>query len=190
MEYLEIVGTAIGLIYLYLEYRASVWLWVASICMPAVYIVVYFEAGLYADLGINVYYLIASLYGLICWMKGKDSSSNEAPLEIAHTPVCMWKYLLLVFGVLFVAIGLILRDLTDSTVPWADSFTTALSIVAMWMLARKYVEQWLVWIVADVGCGCLYLYKDLYFTGALYYLYAVIAIFGYRKWIRMMHAGR
>lgn len=188
MEYLEIVGTAIGLLYLYLEYRASVWLWVASICMPAVYIVVYYKAGLYADLGINVYYLIASLYGLICWMGGRKSPSKSESLQITHTPAAMWKYLVIIFGALFVVIGFILRDLTDSTVPWADSFTTALSIVAMWLLARKYVEQWLVWILADVGCGFLYLYKNLYFTGALYFLYAVIAIFGYRKWLKMMCA--
>lgn len=187
MEYLEIVGTAIGLLYLYLEYRASVWLWVASICMPVVYIAVYYNAGLYADLGINIYYLIASLYGLICWIKGKDSTSNSAKLEISRTPLKTWGCLLIVFALLFIAIGFLLRDLTDSTVPWADSFTTALSIVAMWMLARKYVEQWLVWIAADIGCGFLYLYKDLYFTGGLYFLYAVIALFGYRKWLKMMH---
>lgn len=186
MEYLEIIGTAIGLIYLYLEYKASVWLWVASIFMPAVYIVVYYDAGLYADLGINVYYLIASLYGLLCWIKGKDSSSDSKPLKITRTPVKIWKYLFLVFILLFIAIGFLLQRFTDSTVPRADSFTTALSIVAMWMLARKYAEQWLVWIVADIGCGSLYLYKDLPFTGALYFLYAVIAVFGYRKWLKMM----
>ncbi len=184
MEYLEIVGTAIGLVYLYLEYKASVWLWVASICMPALYIVVYYEAGLYADLGINVYYLIASVYGLVCWIRGNGSDESDTPLNISRTPVWMWKYLLSVFCILFVLIGFILRYFTDSTVPWADSFTTALSIVAMWMLARKYVEQWLVWIVADIGCGCLYIYKELYFTGGLYFLYALIAVFGYRKWMR------
>ncbi len=189
MEYLEIAGTAIGLLYLYLEYRASVWLWIASICMPAVYIVVYYEAGLYADLGINVYYLIASLYGLVCWLRGKNPEAQSQALEITHTPGRVWKYLILISALLFIAIGFLLARFTDSTVPWADSFTTALSIVAMWMLARKYVEQWLVWIAADLGCGCLYLYKDLYFTGALYFLYAVIAVLGYRKWINLMRAN-
>lgn len=188
MEYLEIIGAAIGLIYLYLEYKASVWLWVASILMPAIYILVYHDAGLYADLGINVYYLIASLYGLICWMRGKDSASESAPRNITHTPAKALKYLILITIMLFLVIGFLLQRFTDSTVPWADAFTTALSIVAMWMLARKYAEQWLVWIVADIGCGWLYLYKDLPFTGALYFLYAVIAVFGYRKWLKMMQS--
>ena len=71
--------------------------------------------------------------------------------------------------VVFVLIGIILETCTDSTVPWWDSFTTALSIIAMWMLAHKYVEQWLAWLVVDaVSCG-IYIYKDLYFTSFLYW---------------------
>jgi nicotinamide mononucleotide transporter len=80
----------------------------------------------------------------------------------------------------------ILISYTDSNVPWWDAFTTALSIVGMWMLARKYIEQWWVWIVVDVVCAGLYVYKELYFTAVLYALYAIIAIFGYRKWKQLM----
>jgi len=75
---------------------------------------------------------------------------------------------------------------TDSRVPLADSFTTALSFVGIWALARKYLEQWLIWIVVDVVTCCLYFYKDIPFKASLYALYVVIAIFGYRKWRRMM----
>lgn len=187
MGYLEIAGTAIGLLYLYLEYKASVWLWVASIVMPAIYLVVYYDAGLYADFGISVYYLIASVYGLVCWVRGKGRDDNGVALQIGHTPRAMYWRLGMVTVVLFGAIGYILSRYTDSTVPWADAFTTSLSIVAMWMLARKYVEQWVMWIVADVACSVLYVYKDLWWTGGLYLLYAVIAVFGYRKWKRLMH---
>ena len=72
-------------------------------------------------------------------------------------------------------------------VPWLDSFTTALSIVGMWMLARKYIEQWFAWILVDIVCCGLYIYKDLYFTSALYGLYSIIAIFGYFKWKKIMN---
>lgn len=187
MNYLEIVGTSIGIIYLYLEYHANVWLWVASIAMPAVYLFVYYDAGLYADFGINIYYLIASVYGLYCWLKGKDGEDESANSGITHTPVSQYIWLFVITAVLFVVIGFILKELTDSTVPWADSFTTALSITAMWMLARKYVEQWLVWIVVDVVSSALYVYKDLWFTGGLYAAYAVIAVLGYRKWSRLIN---
>lgn len=184
MNYLEIIGTVIGLMYLYLEYHANVWLWVASIAMPAVYLFVYYHAGLYADFGINIYYLIASIYGLCCWLKGKGKTDNKesANSHIVLTPPSQYVWLLGIAAILFVGIGIILKEFTDSTVPWADSFTTALSIIAMWMLAKKYVEQWLVWLVVDVVSSGLYMYKDLWFTAALYAAYAVIAVFGYRKW--------
>ena len=83
-------------------------------------------------------------------------------------------------------IAFLLNNFTDSNVAWWDSFTTALSIVGMYMLARKYAEQWLVWIVVDIISSGLYIYKELYFTAALYAIYAIIAIFGYCKWIRIM----
>lgn len=187
--YLEILGTAVGVVYLWLEYRASAWLWAASIAMPAIYLAVYYDAGLYADFGISIYYILASVYGLACWLRGRGRTADGAPTEplrISHTPGAVWAMLAPVFATIFVAIGYILSRFTDSTVPWADAFTTALSIVAMWMLARKYVEQWLVWIAADMGCAILYAYKDLWFTGGLYLAYAVVAVLGYRKWKRLM----
>ena len=184
MNRLELSGTLIGIAYLWLEYRASAWLWVASIAMPAVYLAVYYEAGLYADFGISIYYIVASVYGLACWLRGKDNGTKA--LAISLTPRKFYVPLVLVTGAVFVLIGYILSTFTDSTVPWADAMTTALSIVAMWMLARKYVEQWLVWIAADAGCAILYAYKDLWFTSGLYLAYAVIAVMGYRKWKLMI----
>ena len=187
MNYLELAGTIIGLIYLWLEYKASVYLWIASVIMPAVYIVIYYQAGLYADLGINVYYVFASVYGLICWMLGsKGNDEKKEELKITHTPKKMYLPLTAVTAVLTYLIAQILINFTDSNVPWADSFTTALSVVAMWMLARKYAEQWLAWIVVDIVCTLLYVYKGLYFTSMLYAIYSVIAYFGYLKWKRMI----
>lgn len=199
MDYLEIIGSIVGLLYLWLEYRASIYLWLAGIIMPAIYIFVYYRAGLYADFGINIYYLIAAVYGWFFWMwgrrKGKDGLSeggrqevNNASkeLSIIHTPLKYYLPLAVVCIVSFIGIAQILIHFTDSNVPWLDSFTTALSIVGMWMLARKYIEQWFAWIVVDIVCCGLYLYKDLYFTSALYGLYSVIAIFGYFKWKKLM----
>lgn len=182
-NYLEIFGTIVGLLYLWLEYRASIYLWIAGIIMPGVYIFVYYDAGLYADFGINIYYLIAAVYGWAYWMRG--GKKNKA-LPIIHAPLRCYLPLLLVFAVSFVGIAWILIEFTDSNVPWLDSFTTALSIVGMWMLARKYIEQWFAWILVDIVCCGLYIYKDLYFTSALYGLYSVIAIFGYFKWKKIM----
>ncbi len=191
LNYLEILGTVVGLVYLWLEFKASIYLWIAGVIMPAIYIFIYYNAGLYADFGINIYYLIAAVYGWACWMKGarakksgKDSFIKE--LSITYTPRRFYLPLIIVTLVAFVAIAFILFNFTDSDVPWLDSLTTALSIVGMWLLARKYIEQWIIWIAVDIiSCG-LYIYKGLFFTSALYGLYSIIAIFGYYEWRRLM----
>ena len=188
MNYLELAGTIIGLVYLWLEYKASYYLWIASLIMPSVYVIVYYQAGLYADLGINIYYVLASIYGLIYWSIGSKKSKEVAHEEIpvGYTPRQLYLPLLGAMSILTIGIAQILIAFTDSNVPWSDSFTTALSIVAMWMLSRKYVEQWLVWLVVDVVCSILYIYKGLYFTSGLYALYSFIAYFGYLKWKEMI----
>ena len=149
--------------------------------MPAIYIFVYYDAGLYADFGINIYYLGAAVYGWMMWKYGSFvrqklhlhiKKEGQQELLITRMPMKYYPPLGIVFAVTFV--------------PWLDSFTTALSIVGMWMLARKYVEQWWAWIVVDIVSAGLYVYKDLNFTAGLYALYTIIAIFGYFKWKRMM----
>lgn len=183
MNWLELAGTLVGLAYLWLEYKASIYLWAAGVVMPAIYIFVYYKAGLYADFGINVYYLLAAVYGWLVWTTGR---TKKRELPITRLPLRLLPPLAAVFLATLLGIAWILLHWTDSTVPWLDSFTTALSIVGMWMLAHKYVEQWLAWIAVDaVSCG-LYVYKELYFTSGLYALYTAIAALGYLKWKRMM----
>ncbi len=190
---LEALGTSVGLLYLYLEYKASIWLWLAGIVMPAIYIKIYYDSGLYADMGINIYYLIVSFYGWMWWMyKSRHLQQHttghvtETSSTIVHTTFKEWMVYLVVTAGLFVLMGWGLKIYTDSTVPWLDSLTTALSIIGMWQLARKQIEQWLIWIVVDLICVGLYHYKGLELTSLLYLFYAVVAIFGYRRWKQMM----
>ncbi|MDR0510167.1 MAG: nicotinamide riboside transporter PnuC [Rikenellaceae bacterium] len=190
MRWLEIAGVITGLIYLWLEYRADIRLWVAGIIMPAIYIPVYYTSGFYADAGVNVCYLLAGLYGWMFWRgrrsrdnaAGTSGGANHSRLPISRTPRRMWLPMFLIFIAIFAALALLLTRFTDSTVPYGDGFTTALSIVALWMLSRKYVEQWLIWVAVDAVCSGLYIYKGLHPTAGLYALYAVIAVFGYVKW--------
>ena len=188
-QFLEILGVITGIIYLWLEYRASIYLWITGIIMPAIYLFVYYNAGLYADFGINIYYLLIALYGWVAWKTGFTLFGNKEPkreLRISHTPRTAWIKAAVAYIIAQLGIYFVLTSYTDSTVPWSDSFTTALSIVGMWMLARKYIEQWWVWCVVDVVSSALYIYKELYFTAILYAVYAIIAIFGYFKWKKMM----
>ena len=178
-HWLDITTTALGLAYILLEYKASVWMWVVGFFMQSLGIVLYYQKGLYADCGMEFYYLAMTVYGFIAWMRHKQKTSD---LPIRHMPkntALVWVGLGLVF---WLVIYLILAYFTDSRVPVLDAFTTAFSIVGIWALARKYLEQWFVWIVVDIVTCCLYFYKDIPFKASLYGLYVVIAVFGYFKW--------
>lgn len=186
-NWLEALGTVVGLVYLYLEFKASIYLWLTSIIMPAIYMFVYFQHGLYADFGIQIYYLLAAIYGFAVWKYGKKK--EEKVLPITRMPVGRYLYAVVCLLALWALIAGMLINFTNSTVPYWDSFTTATSVVALWMLARKYIEQWLVWIVVDALYAGLYIYKGIFFTSGLYMLYTVIAVLGFLRWKRMMEAS-
>ncbi len=184
MQTIEIIGAIIGLLYLYLEFKANKWLWPVGVVMPIVYVWIFFQSKFYADMGINIYYFFASIYGWVHWRKHKKSEQLELP--ITHTPR---KYILplTIIGILlFVALAFILVRFTDSPVPYGDSLTTALSILGMWLLTQKHVEQWWFWFVVNiVSCG-LYVWKGLYTTSILFGIYSIISVLGYFKWKKIM----
>lgn len=201
---LEILGFCTGLLYLWWEYHANSKMWWASIVMPTISMWIYLSKGLYADFAINIYYFVIAIYGYAVWTRrsrmskqtptsegtstADDKGQEKKTLSITHISMLQLTGCTAVFILLWGAMYAVLRYLTDSTVPVADSFTTSLSIVAMWMLARKYLEQWIAWIMVDAVCVGLYIYKGIYFYATLYAIYTVIAFFGYRKWLRMMHS--
>jgi nicotinamide mononucleotide transporter len=197
---LEILGLGVGLLYLWWEYRANALVWLASVVMPMISLWIYFRNGLYADFAINIYYLLIAVYGYVSWTwrshraapggELQEESKGEKPaLRISHIPQRVLFGCVVAAGLLWLVLAEVLMRWTNSTVPVTDAFTTALSIVALWMMARKYAEQWLVWLVVDAVCVPLYVYKGIYFYAVLYAVYTVIAYFGYRKWIRLMAEG-
>lgn len=212
-HWLDMLTTALGLAYILLEYRASIWLWAVGFAMQSLGIVLYYQKGLYADCGMEFYYLAMTVYGFLNWTRGaktaqapaaqassarvsKTQASEGVPsvaqvpeaqsLPVTHFPLRLAALWTIATLVIWAALYLFLVTCTDSRVPVADSFTTALSFVGIWALARKYLEQWLIWIVVDVVTCILYFYKDIPFKASLYALYIVIAVFGYRKWRRQM----
>ena len=187
MNPLDIVTTVLGLAYILLEYRASVWMWVVGFIMQALGIVLYYQKGLYADCGMEFYYLAMTIYGFWRWV-GKPSTLHtpHSTLHIHHFPRRLITPWLIGTGALWMFIYWLLVTFTDSTVPLADSFTTALSLLGIWALAHKYLEQWFIWIAVDVVTCVLYAYKGLPFKSSLYALYVIIAVFGYLRWRRQM----
>ena len=184
---LDIVTTVLGLAYILLEYKASPWLWLVGFVMQALGIVLYYQKEIYADCAMEFYYLLMTVYGYWRWVKG---SKTKQELPIRHFPrrlVLLWTGII---AGIWAVIYWLLVTYTNSNVPLADGFTTALSLVGIWALAHKYLEQWFIWIAVDiVTCG-LYFYKGIPFKGSLYGLYVIIAVFGYFKWKRLMNADQ
>ena len=203
-HWLDITTTVLGLAYILLEYKASLWMWAVGFAMQALGIVLYYQKGLYADCGMEFYYLAMTMYGWWRWTRpktkthpqplpvreGSDYSQDEnTAVDITHLPFREGLGVGLLALFLWAAIYWLLVTFTNSNVPLADSFTTALSIVGIWALAHKYLEQWFIWIAVDVVTSVLYFYKDIPFKASLYALYVVIAIFGYLKWRRLIRSG-
>lgn len=179
---LQIIGTLLGLLYLWLEYKANIWVWIIGAIMPLVHGILYLTSGIYADAAMQLYYVAAGIYGLMVWRRAPKKKDDGI---IKHTPRSWIVSLVAVYAVLHVAIYFFLTECTDSRVPVFDSMSTALSIVAMWMLSRKLVEQWLVWLVVDMISVGLYIYKGIPVTAGLYTLYCILAVVGYMRWRRV-----
>ena len=189
MQYLDIITTILGLIYIWLEYRASIWLWLLGIVMPALDIALYWSHGLYGDAGMAAYYTVAGVYGFLAWKffhrSKNDANTEKKELPITSMPIRLYLPTTFFFVIAWGLTWYVLKTYTNSTVPVLDAFTNALSFVGLWALSRKYIEQWFFWIIVDIVCCYLYVGKGIPFKAGLYGLYVVIAIAGYFKWRKM-----
>jgi len=178
---LEVLGAILGILYIFFSIRQNILTWPTGLLTSVLYVVVFFQSKLYADMGLQVYYVIISLYGWYFWIKGKKQDEGEkVPVKI--TSGRLWIKLTVSSIILYAVILYVLLNYTDSDVPYMDSITTALSIVATWMLARKYLEQWLIWVAVDAFSAGLYVYKGLWATVILFIIYTVMAVLGYIEW--------
>lgn len=183
-NWMDVLGTTLGLLYIYLEFRESVWMWVVGSVMPVIYFVVLWQHGVYGDCLTEVYAFFAGLYGLYVWATAKNRSGKKLP--ITRTPMRMRYVVAGLTLVLWAVLAFILKH-TDSTVAYLDALSTAFYLVALWMLARKYIEQWWMWFVCDALSTGLYIYKGIYGRALLYGIYTLLAIYGYYCWKRQMN---
>lgn len=183
-NYMEIIGTLTSLIYIYLSVKKNILCWLFGIISSAIYVYVFLQSGFYADMGLNIYYVFISIYGWILWSRGKPGSENKAELPVSSLSLKLALLLFIITAIIFVLIAYLLANYTDSQIPYWDAFTTACSIVATWMLARKILEHWIIWIIVDLVSMGLYIYKDLYVTFVLFLVYTSLAVIGYIRWKR------
>ena len=184
-NWIELSGAVLGLLYIYFSIRQNILTWPTGLLTSALYTYVFFQSKFYADMGLQVYYVGISIYGWYYWIKGTKTSSNAHEtknLPVTKTGSNLLLKLIGISMVVYVLILFLLLNFTDSDVPFLDSLTTALSIVATWMLARKLIEHWLIWIFVDLLSAGLYVYKNLWPTVVLFIVYTIMALLGYRQW--------
>lgn len=180
-NYIELIGAVLGIAYIFFSIRQSILTWPVGLLTSALYVWVFFVSKLYADMGLQLYYVVISVYGWYEWLK-ENPDSNDEQLKISRINLKLGVILFLIGIVLFALIWFILENYTDSPVPVADAFATSLSIVATWMLARKILEHWLVWIFVDAFSIGLFFYKGLMPTVILFVVYTFMAFAGYIEW--------
>jgi nicotinamide mononucleotide transporter len=209
-NWIEIFGAITGIIYVFLEIRQNIWLWPVGITTSAVYIIVFFTSKFYADMSLQVYYLVISCAGWYWWVrgdgrratddrqgaegmeeKGKGLPSLEGlgvgsevteKLNVSRLTLKTGIVLSIIFVFLYFLLWFALSKLTDSPVPEWDSFITSLSIIATWMLARKIYEHWFLWIVVNSASIILFITRGLYPTIILYSVYLVMSFTGLKVW--------
>ena len=203
-NYIEIFGAVTGIIYVFLEIKQTIWLWPVGILTSAVYIWVFFTSKIYADMSLQIYYLVISILGWYWWTRGKEQGAEgkghraqgkgpeevsvrkgereKEELQVTRVTLKTGIVLTIVFVILYLAMWLILTRLTDSPIPVRDAFITSLSIIATWMLARKIYEHWYLWIVVNFVSAVLFMTRGLYPTVILYIVYGVMSFGGLVAW--------
>jgi nicotinamide mononucleotide transporter len=183
---LEATGLVSGLLCVALLIRQNIWNWPIGLLYSVVSIVVFYRSRLYADLGLHVFYVVMNAYGWYYWGFAKRPVDSPV-VPVTRTPTRIAFALTIVVVCTTAASGLWLSTHTDAAVPYWDSASTMMSFAAMWLTARKYLENWLVWLVVDVLATAIYLYKGLEMYAVLYCIYIIMAFAGWWAWRQSMH---
>ncbi|MFE2757025.1 nicotinamide riboside transporter PnuC [Actinosynnema sp. NPDC059335] len=179
----EVAGFVTGALCVWLVARQNPWNWPIGILNNLAFLVLFATSGLYADSGLQVVYVALALYGWWAWLRG---GAQHTPLPVGRTTRAQWWWLLAAGVAGTLVLVWVLTAFSNSTVPWADSATTVLSLLATWGQTRKKVECWWLWIAADVIYVPLYAYKDLWLTAILYVGFLALCVLGLRNWTKAL----
>ena len=186
MSLTEVLGFLTGVVNVWLLARENVWNWPVGLANNALYVAVFLGSGLYGDAGLQVFYIVLGIYGWWIW----THPGAGADVRIERTPRTTWPWLIPVTAVAAVGLYFFLRRFTDSTVPAWDGLTTAVSLAATYGQCKKYVESWWLWIAVDLVYIPLYIYKHLWLTSGLYFVFMVLCVVGLRAWSKTLREQR
>lgn len=187
--WLEIVAAFFGLVSVWYAKKANILVYPTGIISVLLYVYICFNAQLYADMGINAFYFLMSVYGWIMW-KLKTSDKKERTVTFMNRSN-YWVSALFFFGSLALILFLLKYFNGDDELYWAtnipyiDTFTTSIFVLGMWLMALKKVENWIFWIIGDVISVPLYFYKDLVFTSLQFFIFLILAVMGYIEWKKL-----
>jgi len=182
---LELFAALIGAISVWLSVRQNIWSWPTAIVNVVLYAIVFYEAKLYADMGLQVIYAILSIYGWYEWLYG---GAGHTELRVSRTGARLGALLALIAAAGSAVLGVFLHHSTDAALPFMDSFLSSTSLVAQWMMTKKLLENWLVWIGVDVLYVGMFIFKGLFLTAGLYAVFLALAVKGYLDWRRSIAA--
>ena len=186
MSTLEWIAAIAGAVSVYLSARENIWSWPTAIVNVGLYIIVFRRAGLYSDMGLQVVYLLLSIYGWYEWLYG---GANRTQLVVSRATRRQWLLATPIALIFWLLLARYTATLSGVALPYLDSGLTTVSLVAQWMMTRKILENWMLWIIADIVYVPMYVYKKLPVTAALYLVFLVLAVIGLRGWWRSW-AGR
>lgn len=181
MNWLEPLAVATGVVSVWLSVKQKISSWPTALVNVALYFVVFREARLYADMGLQVIYFALSLYGWYEWLYG---GANRTELKVTRANAAMAVRLGAIAVVGVAVLGTLFARYTDAALPYVDSATATVSLVAQWMMTRKVLENWAVWIAVDIVYVGMFIYKHLYPTAGLYAGFLVLAVMGHLQWLR------
>ena len=188
VSWTEVLGFGSGALCVWLVARQHLANWPIGIANNLFFVLLFTQAGLYADAGLQLVFIALAAYGWWTWTHGGGPGSDALPVR--RTSRTEWTWLLAAGAVGTLALTLLLDRATDSTVPFWDALTTALSLMATYGQCRKRLESWWLWIAADVVYVPLYAHKDLYLTSLLYVGFMTLCVLGLRSWTRDLAAVR
>jgi len=177
---LELTGVITGLLCVYLAAKNVIWNWPFAIISVAIYIFIFYDSHLFADMGLQFYFLITNIYGWYFWSRKPATEEKTPVLRVKRNEVLLSILAVIVFTYL---LGSVLKY-TTASYPFIDSFCTACSLVAQLFLARKVLENWLIWVFVDIIYVGVYTFKGLHATAVMYAVYVGIALYGYIDWKR------
>lgn len=177
-SWIEWVGTISGFICVYLAAKQNIWSWPIALISVAAYSVLFYQYQLYGDAVLQVYFFGTSIYGWYYWTTKNETEQKP----IKSLSKSQWLLTLLLIGISTGLAGWILDNYTPTNVPYADGFCTSMSFVAQFLMTRKIIQNWILWIIVDICYIPLYIYKDLVLTAILYALFLWLATMGYLEW--------